>query len=152
MAHRIPSLGALPESKTGKALATAWGWQYSRPGEKIHHRRVTILLLALATVVIGWPLERHVSVLRDDRHARMDAYFQSNSAEREEARTQALDTRSEFGQWHTYSLFLNFATLALVTVGMALTARLPHEEAITTKDTKTTRTPSEGEAAEPKSV
>jgi hypothetical protein len=33
--------------------------------------------------------------------------------------------RTEFGRWHTYSLFVNMATLALVTVVTGLAANLP---------------------------
>jgi hypothetical protein len=37
----------------------------------------------------------------------------------------AVDARAEFGRWHGYSLIVNFLTLVLVAVGMALAAQLP---------------------------
>ena len=36
--------------------------------------------------------------------------------------------RLDFNHWHLYSLLANFATLALVTVAMALAAQLPGVE------------------------
>jgi glycerol-3-phosphate acyltransferase PlsY len=107
------------------AVATAWRWQQTHPGEKIHRRRVTVLLLALATVVLGWPLERHVSELRHVRHAKMDAYLAAPTDANQQA---AVAARQEFGLYHTVSLFLNFATIGLVTVAMGMAAFLPSAE------------------------
>jgi acyl-phosphate glycerol 3-phosphate acyltransferase len=107
------------------AVATAWGWQYAFPAQKIHRRRVTVLLLAVATVVIGWPLERHVSELRHVRHEKMDTVFAGTPADFAANKNAALEARSNFGLYHTYSLFLNFATIALVAIGMGMAAFLP---------------------------
>jgi hypothetical protein len=35
--------------------------------------------------------------------------------------------RTEFGRWHLWSLVLNFVTIILVTIAMALAAQLPAE-------------------------
>lgn len=113
------------------SVATAWSWQYLQPASRLHRLRVTLLLLATATVVLGWPLERHVSELRHVRHDKMQAYFaatatagMSNEVVASRA-VEAIDARREFGLYHTYSLFLNFTTIGLVTGGMALAAFLP---------------------------
>jgi acyl-phosphate glycerol 3-phosphate acyltransferase len=110
------------------AIATAWGWQNLRPARMLDRLRVSLLLVALATVVLGWPLERQVSALRDVRQEKMGAYFHSTSGDRETSRNEAVAARSNFVLWHSFSLVQNFATLALVTVTMALAARLPQEE------------------------
>jgi glycerol-3-phosphate acyltransferase PlsY len=106
------------------AVGTALGWPRSHP-ESVHRLRGTILLVALVTVLIGWPLERKVSDLREPRNQATEAYLQSRS----EASLQAMKAaRGEFATWHLVSLALNFVTLGLVTWGMALAARLPQEQ------------------------
>jgi hypothetical protein len=88
----------------------ALGW--TRSGEpRIERIRMAVLLVALLTVLIGWPLARHVNTLRIARYATDPAVA---------ARAKAV-----FGSWHAYSLMLNFVTLLLVTAAMALAARLP---------------------------
>ncbi len=104
------------------ALATSLGWSRSCPGQKVHRLRSWLLLAALATVLIGWPLERHVHELRLPRHHATELYLQQPGAAALAAMQQA---RAEFGQWHTVSLFLNFATVILVTGAMVLAAWLP---------------------------
>jgi acyl-phosphate glycerol 3-phosphate acyltransferase len=94
------------------AVVTALGWSRAEPGRTVHRVRTVLLLLALAGVIAGWPLARHVADLRTARYA-------SDPAVAEMA-------RSEFGRWHGYSLLLNFTTLGFVTAGMALTAQLPN--------------------------
>jgi acyl-phosphate glycerol 3-phosphate acyltransferase len=115
------------------ALATSWGWQYSQPERKIHRWRVTVLLLAVATIVIGWPLEREVSRLRQVRREAMDAYFDSGGVN-SEARNEAQAARSSFILWHSFSLVQNFATLALVTAAMAMAAQLPERKSSSARE------------------
>jgi hypothetical protein len=93
------------------ALATAASWSWSGGSRTVDRIRFGVLALALATVLAGWPLAQKVSSLRAERY----------SADR----VIAESARAAFGTWHGYSLFLNFATLGLVTAGMALAARLP---------------------------
>ena len=83
-----------------------------------------VLVLGLVTVGIGWWLDTVVNHLRDVRATTSDAVLTSPSPTPEQL-TAANQARSDFGKWHTYSLFANFATVALVTVGMALAAQLP---------------------------
>jgi acyl-phosphate glycerol 3-phosphate acyltransferase len=107
------------------ALATAWAWTGSQPPRKIHKVRVAVLLPALVTVLIGWPLEQKVSELRIPRYEETDRYLQAKPGEDKAALEAALEARKEFGLWHMLSLFLNFGTVILVGVGMALAAQLP---------------------------
>src|SRR5262249_14446548 len=37
------------------ALVTAWGWTRAAPAERVHRVRFTLLVVALALVLIGWP-------------------------------------------------------------------------------------------------
>ncbi|MBI3410034.1 MAG: glycerol-3-phosphate 1-O-acyltransferase PlsY [Planctomycetes bacterium] len=109
------------------ALATALGWARAYRAEKVHHWRNVILMLALVTVLAGWPLERRVSELRGPRDAMTDAYLQSTTANA--AALEAMKAaRADFGRWHFYSLMLNFTTTLFVTAGMALTAQLPRRQ------------------------
>src|SRR5206468_88422 len=108
------------------AVATALGWSRAEPRNRVHRIRTVILLLALVTVLAGWPLERKVSELTHERNAAVDAVLQSSQP----SSTMIQDASAkhhDFIRWHLYSLFLNFGTLALVTIGMALVARLPEE-------------------------
>jgi acyl phosphate:glycerol-3-phosphate acyltransferase len=118
------------------AITTALGWPRQEPTARIHRVRVVVLLVALLTVVAGWPLERKVSALRVVRNEASDAWLarkaasslnvsQNMPAEVEQVRAAADAARADFGRWHFYSLMLNFGTVLLVTVAMALTARLP---------------------------
>src|SRR5207248_3951941 len=52
------------------ATITALGWTRAELGRRVHGIRVVVLILAVTTVILGWPLERKVSELR---HARNDA-------------------------------------------------------------------------------
>jgi hypothetical protein len=118
------------------AAVTALGWSRAEPGSRVHRVRSVVVLLALGTVVAGWPIERYVSELRDLRNRAVDAELQSElkgpssgaaagSTEPAHLAAEAKAARQEFGRWHLYSLLLNFVTVILVTVVMALTARLP---------------------------
>jgi hypothetical protein len=102
-------------------LLTALGFA-GRGG--VHRVRVLVLLAATAGAGAGWWLERKVEALRVDRSAKSDVVLRSSSPTSEEIEA-ANAIRATFGQWHSYSLFANFATVALVTVAMALTASLP---------------------------
>jgi acyl-phosphate glycerol 3-phosphate acyltransferase len=90
------------------ALVTSLRFWRDEPGWRVHRLRFWLLALALLTVIIGWPLEQHVGTLRLLRN------------QGDEAATAA------FGMWHTISLFLNFATILVVTAATALTALLPN--------------------------
>jgi acyl-phosphate glycerol 3-phosphate acyltransferase len=92
------------------AVATAFGW-FRAETNGVHRLRFFLLLAALATVAIGWPLAEKVSSLRAARYASDLAL--------------AAQAKADFGRWHLYSLVLNFVTLLLVAVGMALAAWLP---------------------------
>ncbi len=105
------------------ALATASPWV--RYGG-VHRWRMTFLMTALTLVIAGWPVELYVSVLRDPRNERTDAYLQA--VEPTEAQRKEMQAaRSEFGKWHGVSLLLNFAVIACVTCATALAAHLPGE-------------------------
>jgi glycerol-3-phosphate acyltransferase PlsY len=93
------------------AAATALGWARLEPARKVHQVRSIVLILALCTVVAGWPVARYVGRLRVARYAADAAVAQAAQA--------------EFGPWHGLSLALNMGTLVLVTVAMALAAQLP---------------------------
>jgi acyl-phosphate glycerol 3-phosphate acyltransferase len=97
------------------AVSTALAWARSFAQQKVHKVRFLILALALATVVAGWPIAQKVSDLRPARYA--------------EDSVVAATAKVSFQTWHTYSLILNLVTLALVTVAMALAARLPESTA-----------------------
>jgi hypothetical protein len=103
----------------GVAAALAW---FGRGG--VHRWRVIVLVLALAGAGAGWWLDGEVERLRVERSKASDAVLTSASPSAE--RVAAADAaRATFGTWHTYSLFANFGTLALVTAAMAMAAALP---------------------------
>jgi len=83
-----------------------------------------VLLQALNGAGAGWWLEGEVEALREKRSATSDAVLTSESPSSEQVRA-AEEARATFGTWHTYSLFTNFGTLALVTAAMAMAAFLP---------------------------
>jgi acyl-phosphate glycerol 3-phosphate acyltransferase len=107
------------------AVATALAWTRLHLPGKIHKVRIAVLLAALVTVLAGWPLEQKVNALRGPRYEAVDKYLQAKPGQDAAAREAALDARKEFVLWHTFSLFLNFGTVILVGVGMALAAQLP---------------------------
>jgi acyl-phosphate glycerol 3-phosphate acyltransferase len=92
-------------------VITALTWFRAEPESIVHKLRFYILAAALVTVLVGWPIAHQVGVLRAARYG-------PDPALAEAARTQ-------FATWHLYSLGLNLIALALVTVAMALAARLP---------------------------
>src|SRR5262245_30633778 len=89
------------------AVATALSWSRAEPRNRVDQIRTFILLLALVTVLIGWPLERKVAELSTTRNAAVDAVLQSSqpsAAMIQDASAKVHD----FIRWHLYSLFLNF--------------------------------------------
>jgi hypothetical protein len=93
------------------AVATAATWLSSEPSTAIHKVRFFILALALVTVLVGWPIAQKVAGLRAARYAADTSV--------------ASAAKAEFATWHGYSLLLNFVTLLLVSVAMALAVWLP---------------------------
>jgi glycerol-3-phosphate acyltransferase PlsY len=102
-------------------VATALAW-FGRGG--VHRWRVIVLVLALAGAGVGWLLDLEVERLREVRSATSDAVLTSAAPTPEQV-AAADEARAKFGTWHTYSLFANFGTLALVTAAMAMAAALP---------------------------
>jgi acyl-phosphate glycerol 3-phosphate acyltransferase len=107
------------------AAGTSLAWTRSQPVEKIHRIRAYLLIAALLTVVIGWPLEQKVDALRIPRNQTTDAYLQAGPTQAEALLPAMQSARADFGRWHLYSLGLSFVTLLLVTAAMALASRLP---------------------------
>jgi acyl-phosphate glycerol 3-phosphate acyltransferase len=93
---------------------TALAWSRELPGVRVHRVRALLSLAAMATVVLGWPLVQHVSALRPLRY----------SADSDTSRA----AEAAFQSWHGASLSLSLITLVLVTVLMALAARLPEKQ------------------------
>ena len=92
-------------------VITALTWLRAEPESSVHKLRFYVLAAALVTVLVGWPIAHQVSVLRAARYG-PDLVL-------------AETARAQFVTWHLCSLGLNLLTLALVTVAMALAARLP---------------------------
>lgn len=107
------------------AATSSLHWPRAFPGEPVHRRRTTVLLIALATVVIGWPLEQHVAALRVPRNQETEAYLEDPASETKKNSMSA--ARSEFAAWHLASMGLSFVTLIFVSIAMAQTAVLPVE-------------------------
>jgi acyl-phosphate glycerol 3-phosphate acyltransferase len=103
------------------AVATAFAWFSNGT---VHQVRAIVLAVALVTVGIGWWLEREVSARRVTRSETSDAVLQGANPPPDMIQ-QADAARADFGKWHAYSLFANFATILLVLIGMALAAQLP---------------------------
>jgi hypothetical protein len=106
---------------------TALAWSRENPDVRAHQWRSRLLLLALVSVLAGWPLERQVAELRVQRNQATDAYLRGDTrvAALENMRT----ARAAFGTWHLASLMLNFGTVILVAGGMALASQLPAGDA-----------------------
>jgi acyl-phosphate glycerol 3-phosphate acyltransferase len=110
------------------AAFTAVAWAYSFRGQRGHRLRAVVLVAAIASVGIGWWLERVVSEKRVPRNELSDACLAQPVPSRADVQEAAEAARADFGRWHGYSLIVNFLTLGLVTVAMALTASLPSRE------------------------
>ncbi len=104
------------------ALGTSLAWM--KQG-KAQRWRTGLLIVALITVLVGWPVEQYVSDLRPARDAAVDEYLRADSSSVASAKSAMQDARGRFGGWHTVSLFLNFATILAVTGAMALAGKLP---------------------------
>jgi hypothetical protein len=119
------------------AVATAWGWTH-RPG-RLHTTRAVVLLLALGGVAAGWSvaeiadgnretLTRSFAKLRRNPLLTNRAAFEEADPDNESAREieEAESAQKEFTRWYDGSIAINALTLLLVTVGLALAARLPN--------------------------
>jgi acyl-phosphate glycerol 3-phosphate acyltransferase len=115
------------------AVATALAWTRLHPQGKVHKVRIAVLLAALITVLAGWPLEQKVNSLRGPRYEAMDKFLQAKPGQDAAVLEAALEAKTEFGLWHMMSLFLNFGTVVLVGVAMALAAQLPQANSVTTR-------------------
>jgi hypothetical protein len=91
------------------ALITAIGWWRS-PG-KVHRVRAVVLLLAAATVAVGWPISNQVSALRIER-------YNPDAAIAEAA-------KASFSELHFISLGLSMLTAALAGLAVVLAAKMP---------------------------
>jgi acyl-phosphate glycerol 3-phosphate acyltransferase len=89
------------------ALITALGFTRAEPARCVHRVRFWLVALAVLTLLAAWPLNQHVSELRQRRNDGDPA------------------AKAAFGGWHAASLLLNFGTLGLVTGAMATAAALP---------------------------
>jgi hypothetical protein len=110
------------------ALATCLSWTKA-PDAAWPRLRNAALLLALLTVAGGWWLERRVDALRDMRAATTETVLLNPQPTPDQIQ-KAEDARAEFARWHNYSLLMNFVTVLLVTIVMALCAVLPSASAI----------------------
>src|SRR5262249_2856789 len=106
------------------ALATALTWLRAPEIRRLNRVRAVLLLVALITVGVGWWLDVKVEALRGPRNDKTDAVLRNPQPSSQEIR-EAEEARATFGQWHGYSLLVNFGTLALVTVATGMAATLP---------------------------
>jgi acyl phosphate:glycerol-3-phosphate acyltransferase len=93
------------------ALATALSWWKAEGGRKVHRWRVILIVVALVTVAVGWPLSNYISDLRLERFS--------------PDRAKATAATNAFAQWHMVSLALSMVTVTLAGVALALAGRLP---------------------------
>lgn len=107
------------------AAITALGWSRNDRNDKVARCRFLILLLALISVLVAWPLEQKVAALRDERNGRSEDWLRGHPATADVAKKTADVARAEFLRWHLYSLFLNLGTIMLVSIAMSLCAYLP---------------------------
>ncbi len=108
-------------------LTTATAIAWLRGGaSRLHRLRAGILTAALATVALGWWLERVVEELRGPRNQTFDAMVSHSPPQAEDVRA-AVEARAIFVRWHLFSLGLNLLTVLLVTVAMIQAAYLPTE-------------------------
>jgi hypothetical protein len=116
------------------ATLTAMNWPSIEPGRFVHRFRVVVLILAVVTVLLGWPIEHKVSDLRHDRNVAADQLMEKLKTDSsalpplQDLQAQVVDVRADFARWHLWSLLLNMVTIALVTLAMALTAMLPESK------------------------
>jgi glycerol-3-phosphate acyltransferase PlsY len=91
------------------ALITALGW-WRLPG-RVHRWRLFIVLLAAATVAVGWPISTRVSELRIER-------FHPDPSVADAA-------RAAFSYLHFISLGLSVLAAALAGIALAMAANMP---------------------------
>ncbi len=91
------------------ALVTALAWWNA--GGRVHRVRVLVLVVAVLTVAVGWPVSNHVSELRLMR-------FDPDP-------DVAAAAKAAFANQHLVSLLLSFVTTTFAGVALALAARLP---------------------------
>jgi acyl phosphate:glycerol-3-phosphate acyltransferase len=106
------------------ALATAYSFCATVSSGAVDKVRLVVVLFGMVSVAAGWWLERAVEARRVPRNELTDAVLKSTAPTAEEVQ-QASAARADFGRWHLYSLMVNFLTLILVTIAMALAAQLP---------------------------
>jgi acyl-phosphate glycerol 3-phosphate acyltransferase len=122
------------------AALTALSWKRAEAGKRVHGIRIAVVLLAVTTVVLGWPIERTVSQLRQDQNGLADRLLDkirgapaiADTAARQDVERARADydaKHHEFVVWHLWSLLLNMVTVLLVTITMALAAQLPPHRA-----------------------
>src|SRR5262249_15369108 len=90
-------------------------------GGLLNALRLLVCVLALASALGGWWLERKVHELRVARNEQTDAVLASPSPTSEQIE-EANAARMDFGKWHGISLLVNFATLGLTLIAAALAA------------------------------
>jgi acyl phosphate:glycerol-3-phosphate acyltransferase len=115
------------------ALSAALRWSRAEPDVRVHQLRVALLILAFSTVLVGWPIERKVSELRGPRNATTDVLLQAAPSIPDDVYRAAVEARRAFGMWHGFSTTLNLGTTAIVTLVMALAARLPNSPLVATR-------------------
>jgi acyl phosphate:glycerol-3-phosphate acyltransferase len=106
------------------ALVTSMGWSAQDPGSRVHRWRTWVLIAALLTVLMGWPLEYKVSKLNVERNESVDKLLAADTPDAETL-SAATDAKHTFVLWHTMSLGLSLVGVMLVTVAMAMASRLP---------------------------
>jgi acyl phosphate:glycerol-3-phosphate acyltransferase len=111
------------------ATTTALGWVRAEQARRVHGIRAMVLVSALTTVALGWPIERIVSDMRVVRNEAGDQVLHKmatrDAPDEAKARANFDAARHEFFMWHLWSLLLNMVTVLLVTIAMALAAQLP---------------------------
>jgi acyl-phosphate glycerol 3-phosphate acyltransferase len=93
------------------ALSAAIPWKRAKPGARLHRWRCYFLIAALLGIIVGWPIAAKAGALRSARYAADPAV--------------AAAANEDFPKWHSYSLLLNFVTVAFVSASVALMAKLP---------------------------
>lgn len=106
------------------ALATAAGWSLKRFPQRVHKLRTLMLAVALLLILAGWLLERKVSDLGGPRDSKTVAVLKHQSPP-DDLIKEAEQARATFGMWHGISLLVNLIALLIITVIMALAARMP---------------------------
>lgn len=106
----FPRLFTLQAVCGAAGLCTALAWWDAVP-RRLHRGRVAVLAGAVALVIVGWPLSKHVSELSRRRYDPDPAV--------------ASAAKSAFRPWHVVSLVSTAATTLLAGAALALAARLP---------------------------